>query len=88
MPSRAALLTLSLLLLITTVGCPHAWSTEGTINKALERDMIEYHSMKTCALDEDEWRDVCAGFYAREDNPIAQQLCPPECRPNRPRGRP
>jgi hypothetical protein len=88
MPSRVALWTLSLLLLIATVGCPHAWSREGTIEQALERDMIEYYSMKDCALDKQEWFDLCAKFYEREDNPFAQQLCPPECRPNRPRGRP
>lgn len=70
------------------VGCPHAWSREGTINKALERDLIEYRSRRECPLDEEDWIDVCADFYAREDNPIAQQLCPPECRPSRPRGRP
>ena len=87
MPSRVALLTLSLLLLIATVGCPHAWSREGTIEQALERDMIEYYSMKDCSLDKPEWDDVCAAFYERADNPMAQQLCPPECRPTRPLGK-
>lgn len=88
MTSRVALLTPLPLLLISTVGCPHAWSREGTINKALERDMLEYRLMKDCVLDVEDWRDVCAEFYAREDNPIAQQLCPPECRPGRPLRKP
>ncbi|HEX5749893.1 MAG TPA: hypothetical protein VFZ09_26920 [Archangium sp.] len=88
MNGRVAMLTLSPLLLISTVGCPHAWSREGTIDKALERDMIEYYSMKDCALDKQEWEDACATFYERASNPAAQQLCPPECRPTPPPGTP
>lgn len=83
MTSRITLMTLLPLLLIATVGCPHAWSREGTIEQALERDMIEYYSMKDCALDKQEWFDLCSTFYERESNPMAQQLCPPECRPDR-----
>ncbi|MFE8603233.1 hypothetical protein [Archangium violaceum] len=88
MTSRVAMLTLSPLLLIAMVGCPHAWSREGTINKALERDMIEYHSMRECPLDAEDWIDVCATFHERKSNPVAQQLCPPECRPAAPPGTP
>lgn len=87
MASRVALWMLLPLLLTGAVGCPHAWSREGTIDQALERDMLEYYSMKDCALDKGEWYDVCETFYEREDNPMAQQLCPPECRPTRPPGK-
>ena len=88
MTSRVALLTLVPPLLITSVGCPHSWSREGTIEQALERDMIEYYAMRNCGLDKEEWIDVCAKFYERESNLMAQQLCPPECRPTRPPGMP
>ncbi len=88
MASRVALMTLLPLLLVTVVGCPHAWSRDGTIEQALERDMIEYYSMKDCAIQKDDWDDLCATFYERENNPMAQQLCPPECRPKRPTGKP
>ncbi len=79
------LVVLTLLLSVQT-GCPHAWGREGTIEEALQRDMDVYYSMKDCALDKQEWFDLCAKFYEREDNPMAQQLCPPECRPSRPPG--
>ncbi|HYO68993.1 MAG TPA: hypothetical protein VEU33_23230 [Archangium sp.] len=88
MTTRVAMLTLSPLLLLATVGCPHAWSRDGTIEQALERDMIEYYSMKDCALQKDEWVDACTSFHEREDNPMAQQVCPPECRPSPPSGKP
>jgi hypothetical protein len=88
MPSRVALWTLLPLLLITTVGCPHAWSREGTIEQALERDMIEYYSMKDCALDDEEWLNRCMDYHKPGNTPEAQQRCPLECRPGRPPGRP
>lgn len=84
MTSRFTLLMLLLLLLVAAVGCPHAWSRDGTIDQALERDMLDYYSMRNCALDKQEWFDLCEKFFERESNPMAQQLCPPECRPSRP----
>jgi len=77
------LVVLTLLLSVQT-GCPHAWGRAGTIEEALERDMDAYYSMKACPLDKDDWVDVCATFYERKNNPAAQELCPPECRPSPP----
>ncbi|KFA87894.1 hypothetical protein [Archangium violaceum] len=88
MNSRAVMLTLSPLLLIATVGCPHAWSRDGTIEQALERDMNEYYSMKDCALDEEDWMKFCMKYHEPGNTPEAQQRCLPECRPGRPPGRP
>ncbi len=81
MNGRVAMLTLSSLLLIAMVGCPHAWSRDGTIEQALERDMIEYYSMKDCALDDEEWMKVCKNYHRRGSTPDTQQVCPLECRP-------
>ncbi len=75
---------LLVLLLTVQVGCPHAWGREGTIDQALKRDLLEYSSMRDCALDEEEWADVCEAFHERKNNPVAQRLCPPECRPSPP----
>ncbi|MCY1082693.1 hypothetical protein [Archangium lansingense] len=88
MTNRVTLLTLLPLLLIATVGCPHAWGRNGTIEQALERDVSEYYSLRDCTLDKQEWFDLCATFYERESNSMARQLCPPECRPSRPPGNP
>jgi len=74
-------LLLALLLAVETA-CPHAWGRRGTIDRAAERDMIEYTSRKNCPLDEEDWMDFCADFTARKSDPRAQQLCPLECRPN------
>ncbi len=77
-------LMLALLLAFETA-CPHAWGRGGTIDRAAERDMLEYHSRRNCPLDEEDWMDFCADFHAHKNDPKAQQLCPLECRPN---GRP
>lgn len=79
---------LLLVLLTVEVGCPHAWGREGTVEQALKRDMTEYYLMRGCALDKDEWADVCATFHERKNNPAAQGLCPIECRPPLPPGMP
>jgi hypothetical protein len=78
MARRFLLLTL---LLTVQVGCPHAWGRGGTLEEALQRDMDAYHSMKDCALDKEEWVDLCATFHERKNHPAAQRLCPLECRP-------
>ncbi|WP_375768663.1 hypothetical protein NR798_44465 [Archangium gephyra] len=88
MTSRVALLMLLPLLLIATVGCPHAWGREGTLEQALERDMLEYYSMSDCALDDGEWMKLCKNYHGRGNTPEAQQDCPPECRPPPPDNRP
>jgi hypothetical protein len=69
------------LLLTVQVGCPHAWGRDGTIEQALKRDQLEYSSMRQCPLDVEEWIDVCEDYHKRSNNPMAQRLCPPECRP-------
>ncbi|HLM42510.1 MAG TPA: hypothetical protein VK458_01530 [Myxococcaceae bacterium] len=74
------LVMLTLLLTVQT-GCPHAWGRQGTIEKALKRDMDAYYSLRDCALEKLEWDDLCATFHERKDNPAAQQACPLECRP-------
>ncbi|HYO55964.1 hypothetical protein [Archangium sp.] len=81
MARRLALLTLLPLLLTAAVGCPHAWSRDGTIDQALERDMIEYHSMRECSLDVEDWIDFCKDYHQRGNKPEVQRLCPQECRP-------
>ncbi|REG15344.1 hypothetical protein ATI61_12620 [Archangium gephyra] len=88
MNGRVAMLTLASLLLIATVGCPHAWSREGTIEQALGQDMIEYYSMKDCALDDEEWMKRCKNYHGRGNTPEMQQRCPLECRPPQPDHRP
>ncbi|WNG51346.1 hypothetical protein F0U60_49850 [Archangium minus] len=69
---------LALVLLLTVeTACPHAWGREGTIDRALEQDMIEYYSMKECSLDEKSWMELCND----PSNPDKQRHCPTECRP-------
>jgi len=77
---------LMMLLLAMETACPHAWSRGGTIDRALEQDMIEYYSLKDCSLIKEDWEDLCMDFHRRKTNPEAQRLCPPECRP--PLGKP
>jgi hypothetical protein len=81
------LVVLTLLLSVQS-GCPHAWGRDGTIEEALTRDMDAYYSLRNCALDKDEWDDVCKTFHERRNNLRAQQACPLECRPPLRPGRP
>ncbi|WNG40921.1 hypothetical protein F0U61_49920 [Archangium violaceum] len=77
---------LALVLLLTVeTACPHAWGRGGTLEKALARDMKAYYSLRDCSLDEEDWLDLCMDFHERKNNPQAQRLCPPECRPVAPR---
>jgi hypothetical protein len=71
-----------LLLLSFGTACPHAWGRRGTIDKALEQDMIEAYKKRNCPLDTDDWWRFCA--YYDEDPEDAQDSCPEECRPNHP----
>lgn len=68
---------LALVLLLTVeTACPHAWGRDGTIDRALEQDMIEYYSVKECSLDKKSWMEHCND----PSNPDKQRLCPMECR--------
>jgi hypothetical protein len=52
---------LVLMLLLTGVtGCPETWGRDGTIERALHRDVLEnYLEDSTCDLGREEWLDFC-----------------------------
>jgi hypothetical protein len=52
-----------LLVLMFTPGCPHAFGIEGTIDRAVLKDLIENASRKGCP--EEELQDVCGDQIER-----------------------
>ncbi|OJH40776.1 hypothetical protein BON30_07490 [Cystobacter ferrugineus] len=56
--ARASVVGGGLILLVAS-GCPHAYGIEGTIDRAVLKDLIENASHKQCP--EDEIRGLCDG---------------------------
>jgi hypothetical protein len=59
-------------------GCPHAWSREGTIERAARRDWQEWMARGNCKLDGETWIRDCKN-YKTEDGEHTR--CPQACRP-------
>lgn len=50
------------LILVVASGCPHAYGIEGSIDRAVLRDLIENASHEDCP--EEEIRDICGEVFA------------------------
>jgi len=59
-------------------GCPHAWSREGTIERAARRDWQEWMARRNCKLDGETWMRDCKYYKSAYGN---NTDCPEECRP-------
>ncbi len=64
---------------VLCTACPEVWGREGTIEKAMAKDIDEEVSRRgrpsDCPLSDEEWAEVCDSGSDRE----RAQLCPDDC---------
>lgn len=67
---------LGVLLLLVCAGCPETWGIEGTMDRAMSKDIQQMGRRDKCPLSIDEQKRHCVGPEER-----VQRECPPECQP-------
>lgn len=72
--SRRRLRVLGGLLLLLCTGCPETWGIDGTMDRAMSKDIQQMGRHDRCPLTDDE-RDSRCGDQTK----WVQRECPPEC---------
>ena len=67
---------LGVMAVLLCTGCPETWGREGTMDKAMEKDIRQRLGSRQCPLSPDEWESLCKNANSR-----AEQDCPVGCEP-------